>query len=373
MTEQDTRLSERVRARYPHVAPERSAFATEEEYLKELLVFWKGQAELTEGSFAALPHAVVTTLYDGTFAYANAQAQALFGLTPSDLSRHRANDYLYDADGHAIGIAIGKRIAAGEVIRAEAVYVKRPDGHRELRMLAVVPVFAAGTQTLVRAIGFFMDPSACERENESLRGLNKSLNESFAAATADVERYRAMAYTDEMTGLPNKRAFGEHGRPAIEEARRKDESIALFFADVDKLKPVNDNYGHQAGDEVIREVAGRLRAVAIPAGGFVARYAGDEFYILFQGLDDTRFQEISNDLARMLHFQVEAMNLTTKQLDSFDIVVAIGGVIRKGALIPDLGQLIQKADKVMYASKHKGTGEPYLSIPSLSSKPPKAT
>lgn len=369
-------ISDSIRARYPHEAPKREDFGTDEAYAEALMRYYKGQAELTEGFFSAIPFAAITTLGDGTIAYANAQAQQLFGLTPADFVRHQANDFLHDADGNPIGVQIGRRVAAGEVIRQEAVYVRRPDGRRELRLLSVAPVFMPGTLHLARAIGLFLDPGPLERELETLRVLNKTLHDALDRANEDVNEYRVLAYTDEMTGLHNKRAFSEIARPAIEDARRKNRSVAIFFFDPDEFKEKNDRYGHSVGDELIRELAGRLRDVSDSYGGTVARFGGDEFYALFLDTDKDKFEEIAKAFAFTLRFSYDAVNAESRLVETFLMTVSIGGVLRSGATIPDLGKLCAEADKAMYECKKGGKGEtktlPYvLRLPRvLSSKPP---
>jgi GGDEF domain-containing protein len=83
-----------------------------------------------------------------------------------------------------------------------------------------------------------------------------------------------MARTDELTGLPNRRAL--HERMTLVLARRPHEAFAVLLTDLDGFKEVNDRLGHAAGDELLRQVAGRLRA-CMPESGVLARLGGDEF------------------------------------------------------------------------------------------------
>ncbi len=370
--------SDRIRERYPYAHPSRQTFGTEEAYNEARSRFHEAQAELTDLFLNALPSAAVSTQHDGVIVYANSQAQQLLGLTPSDLTRHRANDFLFDADGQPIGFSIGRRVAGGEAIRQETVYVKRPDGRREMRVLTVAPVFAPGTQTLIRAVGLFHDPTTAERENESLRSLNRRLTEKSTADEALVEELRALAFYDEMTGVMNKRAFAERARPAIEEERRRRGSIALFFFDPDEFKEKNDLYGHRAGDELIREIAGILHEVVDRHQGLLARYGGDEFCAFFRAPDPERFQRIADELAKATCFEFEARNPRTREPETFPMTVSIGGVLRAGGNIPDLGDLLEEADAAMFDCKasRKGGAEakPYvLRFPRQTSLPPKVT
>jgi GGDEF domain-containing protein len=91
-----------------------------------------------------------------------------------------------------------------------------------------------------------------------------------------VKQLRDDAYTDELTGLPNRRAFER-------ERERRPEAVVTVI-DLDGFKRVNDDFGHEAGDEILRHVARRLRA-SLRRGDFLARLGGDEFVILSDAVD----------------------------------------------------------------------------------------
>ncbi len=352
-----------IRKRYPHAAPDRSAHDTEEDYRNALMRFYESQAELTTWIFETLPYPVVSTLHDGTIAFANVHAQQLLGLTCDELTRHKALEFLYDADGHPIGESMGHRIAAREMIRQEAVYVQRPDGRRELRILTVTPIRAPGLQTIVRAVGIFQDPTICERELESLRVLNEQLTSAFDGLKEDVERYKLMAYTDHMTGVMNKPAFSRDARQRIAEQRRRRGSVGFLFLDPDDFKQLNDTYGHDHGDELIQQLASRGRILAEKHGGILGRFGGDEFYALFTDLAATSFEKIVDEFAKAMPFDSEAANIRTGVWHRFHIDVSFGGSFRSAGVIPDLRILLKEADKAMLECKdRKGVDrdKPYL-------------
>lgn len=89
----------------------------------------------------------------------------------------------------------------------------------------------------------------------------------------------AVARTDQLTGLPNRRAWDEELQREVARARRKQERLAVVMLDIDQLKELNDSQGHQAGDALLREAATNWR-LALRITDFVARYGGDEFGIL---------------------------------------------------------------------------------------------
>ena len=99
---------------------------------------------------------------------------------------------------------------------------------------------------------------------------------------------RRMAYTDALTGLSNRLAFRELLDERVVQGHGSVRQLALLFADIDDFKRVNDTIGHDAGDEVLMQFAGRIREVIDHHGGAgseLARFGGDEFVVLLQGLD----------------------------------------------------------------------------------------
>lgn len=372
----ETNENDIIRKRYPHAPPDRSSYDTEEAYDVARMRFCESQAELTTWIFETLPYPVVSTLHDGTIAFANVHAQQLLGLTREEVSRHKAHEFLYDADGRSIGESVGRRLAAHEMIRQEAVYVQRPDGRRELRILTVTPIQVPGLQTIVRAVGIFQDPTTCERELESLRVLNEQLTKAFSTQQDDIERYKRLAYTDDMTGVANHRAFWDGFRDAVGEARRERDSVALFYFDPDDFKRWNDEYGHRAGDNLVRAVAGRLRSIADPYDGIVARLGGDEFCVYFYGVNAAKYEEIAKAFAEVMTFDFETLVKGTREKTTFLVTVSIGGSLQVDGIIPEPGDMLAEADEAMYECKQNGKGAaktlPYvLRFPHIhSSKPP---
>jgi diguanylate cyclase len=106
-----------------------------------------------------------------------------------------------------------------------------------------------------------------------------------------------LATTDELTGLPNRRLLGEQLDLALARARRGGLGVALLCLDLDNFKHVNDTLGHAYGDDLLAEIAHRLRAGARETD-VVARVGGDEFVILLADLDVQEAPELAEGVAR---------------------------------------------------------------------------
>ncbi|MDG6778873.1 diguanylate cyclase [Thiomicrorhabdus sp. zzn3] len=109
------------------------------------------------------------------------------------------------------------------------------------------------------------------------------LMQAQRALQEQAERMHYQASHDELTGLPNRRLFDDRIEHAILRANREKQMMGLAFIDVDKFKEINDSLGHQAGDEVLVEVASRLKN-CLRSSDTIARLGGDEFSLIIEGV-----------------------------------------------------------------------------------------
>lgn len=161
------------------------------------------------------------------------------------------------------------------------------------------------------------------------------------------EKLRHQAYHDPLTGLPNRALFADRLQVAISQAHRHGRMFALCFADLDKFKPVNDELGHAAGDDVLIETARRLRA-SVRAADTVARLGGDEFAAILAEVGSRA--EVEEVVARIVAELARPFEL---KAGTATISCSIGV-----ALFPEHGADIEtlqhNADAALYAVKDAG-------------------
>lgn len=159
-----------------------------------------------------------------------------------------------------------------------------------------------------------------------------------------------LAITDALTGLYNRRGLLELGEREIERSFRFNHPLTAIMLDVDRLKDVNDSYGHFAGDQVLRSIADccekQLRKVDI-----IGRYGGDEFVIL---LPETQMR-LGTMIAERIRRSVSAVSLSSGNgLFQISVSQGIAGLTTD---ITSLTALIDKADTALYSAKHSGRNQ----------------
>jgi len=168
-------------------------------------------------------------------------------------------------------------------------------------------------------------------------------------ATRAERHVRHLAYSDALTGLPNRALFNDHLNCCIERAGPAAQSLALLYLDLDRFKFVNDTLGHEIGDKLLKTVSERIRA-CVRSSDCVARLGGDEFAIV---VDDLPNVSVASAAAQKICRAVTA----PFDIDGHDIVVSASIGI---ALFPrdgiDSSALLRRADTAMYRAKKKSSG-----------------
>ncbi len=184
--------------------------------------------------------------------------------------------------------------------------------------------------------------------NLEVVALSEGFNDMTSRLRELYESLEHMAFTDALTGLPNRSLFQDRLQQTTLTAKRENKPFALLIMDLDRFKDINDTLGHGIGDLLLTQVSQRLRA-KLRASDTVARMGGDEFAVLLPAVDAKHAGMASRMLLQALRapFTVEEHNL--------NIAASIGI-----ALYPENGVdasvLMQRADVAMYAAKNSGSG-----------------
>jgi len=183
---------------------------------------------------------------------------------------------------------------------------------------------------------------------------------SFAA-------YRVRSYQAEhdlLTGLPNRRAVLEYLDRQLARTMRERTSLAVILADVDHFKKVNDTYGHQAGDAVLKRMAEIVRAELRPYDA-IGRYGGEEFLIIVPSCDAKTAQEVANRI-RLRIFEEPFASLSGPQ--SLHVSCSFGIAIADSATA-SVDHLLASADRALYAAKDSGRNRVVTADPVLPTNP----
>jgi two-component system, cell cycle response regulator len=181
-----------------------------------------------------------------------------------------------------------------------------------------------------------------------IKRLQEALEEREKELLEVNERLRFMSQTDELTGLDNRRNLNDRIDEMFQHAQRLNEPFSLVMCDLDKFKSVNDTYGHQAGDEVLKQLACILKDAAREIDR-VGRYGGEEFMLLLPGT----VLDAAVTFAERVRKRIEAHTFT------FD-----GGTLQRTASfgvsgwphpdICDSDALVRTSDDALYVAKETG-------------------
>ena len=178
---------------------------------------------------------------------------------------------------------------------------------------------------------------------EGVYGLIHEITKTKAMHTA----LQFAAATDTLTGIANRRRFDEQLAQSMQRTRAARAPMALAYLDIDRFKAINDSLGHKAGDEVLKEFASRL-VRSVRASDLVARLAGDEFVIIFEGVNGAA--EVRQVGAKIVDAIRQPFELASGPLP---VTTSIGiAIFREGTLTP--AQLLDLADQALYAAKGQG-------------------
>lgn len=257
----------------------------------------------------------------GIITYASPSHQVILGIDPDEVTGSSIFDFIHKEDLENIQ----GNVVSGRIMKSFEWRCQHKEGFW---------IWMESNQTPVKG-----------KDNETLH---------FVIVSRDIterkkleEKLTHLAYHDQLTGLPNRRMFNEHFENALSRAKRHLQYMSIIFLDCDNFKEINDQMGHDMGDEVLKGYAERIQRV-IRDSDIVARLGGDEFVILLS--DIPNIEEIPPVLNRLYEVLQEPWH--TNGL-SFSVTSSIGASIypHDGE---DIETLIKRSDQAQYRAKTKG-------------------
>jgi diguanylate cyclase (GGDEF)-like protein len=221
------------------------------------------------------------------------------------------------------------------------------EARTRLQLVSERPIVGSKDQ-LLGMLSVYKRPDAELRQpNSQVIGICANLAGIAIESCQAAERIRHLAHHDDLTGLPNRLLFNYQLPKALARAQRDGTSVGVLFLDLDRFKIINDTLGHDAGDMVLRQIAGHLRS-CVRETDTLARVGGDEFTVLVEQLPDTQYLGA----------------IAEKLLTAMASPLAIGGNVYQLsgsigiAMYPEDGadgaSLLKNADIAMYGAKASG-------------------
>ena len=209
----------------------------------------------------------------------------------------------------------------------------------------VVPIQRSGQ--LMGAMELYLN--AWRELSEDQADLLNGVASQAAIAIRHAQLFAAQeenALTDELTKLPNRRAFAQQFLLEMQRARRHHNSIAFLMIDLDHFKQVNDTYGHLNGDAVLAELA-QILVTGARESDVCARYGGEEFALILH--------ETTESGARVLAERIRAKVAAATFPGGLKLTISVGVAATDEAAL--FTQLIDRADQALYVAKHGGRNQ----------------
>jgi diguanylate cyclase (GGDEF)-like protein/PAS domain S-box-containing protein len=308
----------------------------------------------------ALQEGIVVHRPDLTITSCNESAPQILGVTKEQLVDRSAMDPAWRAitsDGEALQAEDHPSVVAMRTRQPQIgveLGVYKPDGSLTWLSVTSKPLFRDGSDEPYAVVATFADITERRRAEEALREserMYRNLAETLLVARDERKQFEDklthQATHDALTGLPNRAHVLELLEVAVTDAERTGAPLAVLFLDIDRFKYVNDRFGHDVGDVLLRDVATRLAEVT-RAGDTLARLGGDEFVVLCNGVaTEAEAKRVADRvLASLLREPFRAGDLEVPVTASIGIARSSGGDHPEG--------LLREADAAMYRAKAQG-------------------
>ena len=212
-------------------------------------------------------------------------------------------------------------------LHEDTVYMHHKDGHRIPVHVRTSPIIDENNN-VIGGIEIFTDVSKQEGNLLHLKELEK------------------LALLDALTSLANRRYLEQEITNRLSEMERFNVSFGILFMDLDFFKSINDVYGHEAGDDVLRYVAKNFIANSRPFDLY-GRWGGEEFVAIIRNVDENQLMGIAERVRKLIQ-----ESYITREEETIIVTISVGATLAK--VDDSLEDLIRRADEKMYRSKNEG-------------------
>ncbi|MCX7827847.1 MAG: sensor domain-containing diguanylate cyclase [Thermanaerothrix sp.] len=276
-----------------------------------------------------LINGVYTTDLNRVITYWNRAAEKITGYSADEVVGKRcADNILVHVDGEGNSLCLGMcplafSMADGNA-REALVYLKHKDGHRVPVQVRTTPL-RDDSGKIIGGVEIFEDTSNLVSQEEKISILER------------------LAYLDELTRVGNRRSIEDTLEEHLKDLKEIGWPFGVVMMDIDHFKKVNDTYGHQAGDQALRNVASTMLS-SLRSFDSMGRYGGEEFLVILRNVDNQELLRI----AERLRVLVQA-TWTEAQGENINVTVSGGATMATSEDTPDT--LVQRADQLLYQSK----------------------
>lgn len=280
--------------------------------------------------------------FDADWVNADTRTEAVYTNLPSGSYRLRVQAMALPLDWND-----AKRVGETALILEVATpYWQRPwaQALAVLALIGLVLAFIAWRTASYRRRQRQLNDEIAVRTQE-LSEKNRALEQADLERDTLLKRLAHQATHDALTGLPNRRAADAHLQLVLRDAEQSPLTVALV--DIDHFKRINDAYGHEVGDRVLRDVAGLLQ-LQLGSGQFISRHGGEEFLIVLRGMG------LDEALPVLQALRTRVARLRLEEVDAEISVTVSIGAAERGPGQDTAHTLLAAADRQLYRAKHAG-------------------
>lgn len=185
---------------------------------------------------------------------------------------------------------------------------------------------------------------------DEIKSREEEITRAYASLASANARLEQISHTDALTGLANRRLFDEVLSREISRCTRQDTPLALLLCDIDYFKNYNDTYGHQQGDDCLRQIASAIKDRFMRAEDLVARYGGEEFGVILPNIGE----RAALALAEQMKMAIEALAIPHATSAAADhVTVSAGLTVLHPGMDMTMSTLIERADRALYQAKEE--------------------